>query len=91
MSTTLAYQQVPSQRGRVEECVLHATVPLHSCCPFQVLGLLVETGHRFVATTEAMLGEGATNVPVGTAIVRIEQGRQSLQRDNTSVRIARSC
>lgn len=41
---------------------------------FEVLGLLVDGGHRFLSTTEAMVGEGANNVPVGTTVARIEQG-----------------
>jgi hypothetical protein len=35
-----------------------------------VLGLIREAGHRFLATTEAMVGEGSTNIPVGTTIDR---------------------
>jgi hypothetical protein len=39
-----------------------------------VLGLLTEAGQRFASTTEAMVGEGTNNVPVGTTVARIEQG-----------------
>lgn len=39
----------------------------------QLFEILVQTGQRFGSTTEAMVGEGSQNVPVGTTIARIEQ------------------
>lgn len=39
----------------------------------QLFEILVQTGQRFGSTTEAMVGEGSNNVPVGTTIARIEQ------------------
>jgi hypothetical protein len=41
---------------------------------FKLLGHLEEIGQRFANITEAMVGEGDTNVPVGTTLARIEQG-----------------
>ena len=39
----------------------------------QLLEMLVRAGQRFGSTTEAMVGEGEQNTPVGTTIARIEQ------------------
>lgn len=38
-----------------------------------LLEILLDAGHRFGSTTEAMVGEGDQNTPVGTTIARIEQ------------------
>ena len=39
-----------------------------------VLGLLVDSGRRFAATTEVQVGDAATTGPVGTTVALIEQG-----------------
>lgn len=39
----------------------------------QLMDIIVNAGQRFGSTTEAMVGEGKENVPVGTTIARIEQ------------------
>ena len=44
-----------------------------SAAMVKLLEILVQAGQRFGSTTEAMVGEGAQNVPVGTTIARIEQ------------------
>lgn len=41
---------------------------------FSLLGHLETLGQRFASTTEAMIGDGAQNTPVGTILARIEQG-----------------
>lgn len=41
---------------------------------FRVLGLVVESGQRFAATQETMVGDAATTGPVGTMVAQIEQG-----------------
>lgn len=41
---------------------------------FNLLGHLEQLGQRFASTTEAMIGDGAQNTPVGTILARIEQG-----------------
>lgn len=44
-----------------------------SAAMVKLLEILVQAGQRFGSTTEAMVGEGTQNVPVGTTIARIEQ------------------
>ena len=41
---------------------------------FSLLGHLEDLGRRFAGTTEAMVGEGNQNTPVGTMLARIEEG-----------------
>lgn len=41
---------------------------------FQLLGLVVDGGQRFAATTETMVGDAATTGPVGSMVAQIEQG-----------------
>jgi hypothetical protein len=41
---------------------------------FNLLGHLEQLGQRFAGTTEAMIGGGTENTPVGTILARIEQG-----------------
>ncbi|MGH1372976.1 MAG: hypothetical protein ACRBBW_13130 [Cellvibrionaceae bacterium] len=41
---------------------------------FSLLGHLENLAQRFASTTEAMIGDGAQNTPVGTILARIEQG-----------------
>ncbi|MCG7931962.1 MAG: hypothetical protein N0E44_18170 [Candidatus Thiodiazotropha lotti] len=41
---------------------------------FNLLGHLENLGRRFAGTTEAMVGEGNQNTPVGTMLARIEEG-----------------
>ncbi len=41
---------------------------------FALMGVLSELGQRFAGTTDAMVGEGNQNTPVGTMLARIEQG-----------------
>lgn len=43
---------------------------------FQVLGHLVESGHRFASTTEVTVGDAKNTGPVGTTIALIEQGQK---------------
>ncbi len=43
---------------------------------FALMGALSELGQRFAGTTDAMVGEGNQNTPVGTMLARIEQGGQ---------------
>lgn len=39
-----------------------------------LLGVLVDAGQKFAATTETMTGDAATTGPVGTMVAQIEQG-----------------
>lgn len=41
---------------------------------FNLMGAIDDLGRRFAGTTEAMVGEGSQNTPVGTMLARIEQG-----------------
>jgi hypothetical protein len=41
---------------------------------FNLLGHLEDLGRRFAGTTEAMVGDGNQNTPVGTMLARIEEG-----------------
>lgn len=50
---------------------------------FALLGHIEQLGQRFAGTTEAMIGGGNENTPVGTMLARIEQGTKvytSIQR-----------
>lgn len=40
----------------------------------RLLGMLVDAGQKFAATTETMTGDAATTGPVGTMVAQIEQG-----------------
>jgi len=44
---------------------------------FNLLGFVVESFNRFAGTTDSLMGEGSSNVPVGTTMARIEQGMMS--------------
>ena len=41
---------------------------------FNLMGHLEELSRRFTGTTDVLVGEGNSNVPVGTTLARIEQG-----------------
>jgi hypothetical protein len=43
---------------------------------FNLLGYIQDVANRFASTTDTMVGEGSTSVPVGTTLARVEQGEK---------------
>lgn len=70
------YQPIESTAEEFSKAFLTPPYKEPSAALFQLIGLLTEAGQRFTSTTEAMVGEGAQNAPVGTTMALIEQGHK---------------
>ena len=68
------WRSVPATHEELKKAFFAMPKSSPSNTLLELMGHLEDLARRFSSTTEAMIGDGSNNVPVGTTLARIEQG-----------------